>query len=134
MIFLRVLCRNSSGVAAHRLEPRVSLLDLGVKSHCAASVVTRPLLIIRLRNLHSDPWKKNSLVQSDGPENKAALKKFQTVLDTLPDSIFTLDEIKSHGNSDMRFKFSERTAYDEKMMNIIATMQAAISFGNVDGY
>jgi len=45
-----------------------------------------------------------------------------------------LDEIKSHGNGDMCFKFAERTACYGKMTNIIATMQAAISFGNVGGY
>ncbi len=39
----------------------------------------------RLHHLRADPREETNLVQSDAPEHKAALKKFQAVLDTLPD-------------------------------------------------
>jgi arylsulfatase A-like enzyme len=41
--------------------------------------------IIRLHDLKEDPWEKTNLIDSDLAEHKAALQKFQTVLDSLPD-------------------------------------------------
>lgn len=41
--------------------------------------------VIRLHNLKKDPWENANLLNSDLAEHKAALQKFQTVLDSLPD-------------------------------------------------
>ena len=41
--------------------------------------------IIRLHDLKSDPLEKTNLIESNKEEHLAAIKKFQTVLDTLPD-------------------------------------------------
>ena len=41
--------------------------------------------IIRLHDLKSDPLEKTNLIKSNKEEHLAAIKKFQTVLDTLPD-------------------------------------------------
>ena len=41
--------------------------------------------IIRLHDLKKDPWEKTNLLDSELAEHKKALKKFQTVLDSLPD-------------------------------------------------
>jgi hypothetical protein len=41
--------------------------------------------IIRQHDLKEDPWESANLLNSDLAEHKAALQKFQTVLDSLPD-------------------------------------------------
>jgi arylsulfatase A-like enzyme len=41
--------------------------------------------IIRLYDLKEDPWESANLLNSDLAEHKAALQKFQTVLESLPD-------------------------------------------------
>ncbi len=42
--------------------------------------------MVRLHDLKSDPWEENNLNESDKPEHLAALKKFQAVVDSLPDT------------------------------------------------
>jgi len=41
--------------------------------------------IIRLHDLKSDPWEESNLIDSELAEHKQALKKFQAVVDSLPD-------------------------------------------------
>ena len=41
--------------------------------------------IIRLHDLKSDPWEESNLIDSELTEHKKALKKFQAVVDSLPD-------------------------------------------------
>ena len=41
--------------------------------------------IIRLHDLKKDPWEKTNLLDSELAEHKKALKKFQAVVDSLPD-------------------------------------------------
>ena len=41
--------------------------------------------ITRLHDLSKDPWEKTNLLNSDSAEHKQALKKFQAVIDSLPD-------------------------------------------------
>lgn len=41
--------------------------------------------IIRLHDLHADPWEERNLINSRLAKHRAALAKFQAVLDTLPD-------------------------------------------------
>ena len=47
--------------------------------------VGRDRTIIRLHDLKADPYEETNLLQSDKPEHKAALAKFRTVIDTLPE-------------------------------------------------
>ena len=47
--------------------------------------VSEQKTITRLHDLTKDPFEKNNLVKSNNPEHLAAMKKFQAVVDTLPD-------------------------------------------------
>jgi arylsulfatase A-like enzyme len=47
--------------------------------------VSKEKKIIRLHDLSNDPHEATNLIESDAPAHKDALKKFQAVLDTLPD-------------------------------------------------
>lgn len=47
--------------------------------------VSKEKKIIRLHDLSNDPHEATNLVESDAPAHKDALKKFQAILDTLPD-------------------------------------------------
>jgi arylsulfatase A-like enzyme len=41
--------------------------------------------ITRLHDLQKDPWEKTNLLDSELAEHKAAIQKFQAVVDSLPD-------------------------------------------------
>ena len=47
--------------------------------------VSNERTIIRLHDLRNDPWEETNLLDSKLAEHKKALKKFQAVIDTLPE-------------------------------------------------
>lgn len=71
--------------------------------------VSREKKIIRLHDLKKDPWEATNLLNSDLAEHKAAIKKFQAVLDALPDrDARPLYEPRAPNPWDMKFKTANK--------------------------
>ena len=83
--WIMALGHGGAKLTKDRVRPRKDFATRVIRDKQYKVWVSSAKKIIRLHDLKSDPWEESNLIDSELAEHKQALKKFQAVVDSLPD-------------------------------------------------